>query len=295
MSRPKVRLVFDRKHVSSKTKKGLVQIEILYEGRRKWITTGIKLYKDQWHERRGVINSLDAIRYNDELHKQVSSLEEWIFEKFVQGRETFDWGKLDGKLNATKVNDNFIDFVAHRVEHRKDIRESTRRTQRKIVKSLNDFGKIKYFSDLNKANIIAYDSWLHENYDNQSTIGSYIKFLKTYVNDALKMELIHVNPFLGLKFKKGTPRYDKFLTEEEVEAIKEAQMPTLTPCFLVELAYYGTHASEVHVFGGIAHGFANWYKSQRVGYRHFFHDRKSSYCVFFVVSTWNIHFLSLIL
>lgn len=226
MSIPKVRLVFDRKKVSSKTKKGLVQIEILYEGKRKWITTGIKLYRDQWHDRRGVINSLDAIRYNDELHEQVSNLETWLFDRFGQGRETFDWGKLDGKLSATKVNDSFIDFVEQRIENRKDIRNTTRKTQRKIVKSLNDFGKIKYFSDLTKANIIAYDNWLHENYDNQSTIGSYIKFLKTYVNEALKMELIQTNLFLGLKFKKGSPRYDKFLTEEEVRAIREAQMPT---------------------------------------------------------------------
>ena len=64
-----------------------------------------------------------------------------------------------------------------------------------------DFGRIECFGDLKKSNIIAYDKWLHEIYDKQSTISSYIKFLKIYVNEAMKMDLIKEDPFLGLKFK----------------------------------------------------------------------------------------------
>lgn len=226
MSIPKVRLVFDRKKVASKEKKGLVQIEVLHRRERRWIATGIKLYKNQWDDRKHVVNSLDAIRYNDELHKQVSNIETWLFDTFGQGLKDFEWEELDKWKNVTKNSSSFIDFANNRIESRKDIRESTRKTQRKLIKSLMDFGKIKNFSDLAKANIIAYDKWLHEQYGNLSTIHSYIKFLKIYVNDALKMELIDTDPFVGLKFKRGDPRYDKFLTEEEVEAVMTATMPT---------------------------------------------------------------------
>lgn len=45
------RFVFDRKKTATREKKGLVQIEVLYRGRRKWMTTGIKVYSDQWTEK----------------------------------------------------------------------------------------------------------------------------------------------------------------------------------------------------------------------------------------------------
>lgn len=223
---PKVRLVFDRKKIASKDKKGLVQIEVLYAGKRKWITTGIKVYKDQWHDRSGVVNSFDALRYNEELHKQCQVLETWLFDTFGLGKETFDWERLDRWLNTAHRGNSFIKFAYERIENRKDIRESTRKTQRKLIKSLMDFGRIECFGDLKKSNIIAYDKWLHEIYDKQSTISSYIKFLKIYVNEAMKMDLIKEDPFLGLKFKKGDPRYDKFLTEKEVEAVRTATLPS---------------------------------------------------------------------
>ena len=38
---PTTRLVFDRKHVATKEKKGLVQLEVLYLRKRKWISTGV--------------------------------------------------------------------------------------------------------------------------------------------------------------------------------------------------------------------------------------------------------------
>ena len=44
MKYPSLRFVFDRKHVATKKKRGLVQLEVLSEGKRKWIGTGVKLY-----------------------------------------------------------------------------------------------------------------------------------------------------------------------------------------------------------------------------------------------------------
>jgi hypothetical protein len=46
-------------------KKGLVQLEILYNVKRKWISTGIKLYADQWSERLHACNSMHMLEYND--------------------------------------------------------------------------------------------------------------------------------------------------------------------------------------------------------------------------------------
>lgn len=52
MKYPTMKFVFDRKKVATKTKKGLVQIEVTSEGKRKWIGTPVKVYSDQWNEKR---------------------------------------------------------------------------------------------------------------------------------------------------------------------------------------------------------------------------------------------------
>lgn len=224
---PKIRFTFDRKKVATKEKQGLVQLEVLYEGRRKWISTGIKLYADQWDDRRWVVNSLDSIRLNKSLFSQKEELEEWLNSEF-KDRE-FDFGKLDRWLEQKKQtvrDESFIDFCERRIEGRKDISEHTRRMQRRLISSLNEFGLITWFSDLTKTNVLRYHEWLQGKYTNDYSIYDYIKYLRTYTNEALRLELITKYPFTGLHFKRGEPRFDKFLTEEELRQIQEADMPT---------------------------------------------------------------------
>lgn len=68
MKYPTMRFVFDRKKVATKTHKGLVQIEVLSEGKRKWIGTGVKVYSDQWNDRKKIINSVEMIQLNQCLY-----------------------------------------------------------------------------------------------------------------------------------------------------------------------------------------------------------------------------------
>ena len=69
-----MRFVFDRKHVATRNKKGLVQIEVTSEGKRKWIGTSVKLYADQWNEKKKVVNSVHSIQLNAMLDGMMSKL-----------------------------------------------------------------------------------------------------------------------------------------------------------------------------------------------------------------------------
>ena len=40
---PTLRLVFDRKHVATRNRRGLVQMEVCYERKRRWIGMSISL------------------------------------------------------------------------------------------------------------------------------------------------------------------------------------------------------------------------------------------------------------
>lgn len=223
MKYPSIRFVFDRKHQATKTTKGLVQLEVTSERKRKWISTGVKLYSDQWDNRRMVINSPDMLSLNKNLTEQRQRIQDWVHD-LERRTEEFEFDKLDRFLATRLISDRFIDYIEERINERTDIKESTKRAQRKLINSLKAFKQIIYFTDLTKKNILAYDTWLHKQNYVQTTVHSYHKFMKIYINDAIRAELIEHNPYDGLKIDRGKSSTRKYLTEKEVEAIRNAEI-----------------------------------------------------------------------
>ena len=219
MKYPTMRFVFDRKHVATKNKKGLVQIEVTSEGKRKWIGTSVKLYSDQWNEKKKVVNSVNSIQLNALLDGQMAKLNDFILE-LIRNNQQFDFEKLNVFLEKSNHSDSFIDFVRERISERKDIEESTRKQHRTLLQSLENFGKINYMDDLTKANITFYDDFLHSQGFSQPTIYNYHKRLKRYLNEAIKFGLLYENPYLGLHFDRGKFEKRKYLTDEELEKIR---------------------------------------------------------------------------
>ncbi len=227
MKYPTMRFVFDRKKVATKKKKGLVQLEVLFQGKRKWIGTGVKVYADQWDDRKKVINSMDMLELNDCLDKQKAGIQQWI-NGLIERNEPFEFGKLESFLRFSDKSVTFLEFLEKRIEERNDLRTSTKRTHRKIVTSLQEFGRIVYMSDLTAANVMEYDNFLHGKGYMQPTVHSYHKLLKRYVHDALRMEYISKDPYDGIKVERGKSKLRRYLTEDELRRIIEAEIPTET-------------------------------------------------------------------
>lgn len=235
---PTTRLVFDRKHVATKEKKGLVQLEVLYLRRRKWISTGIKVYADQWSDRNYIVRAMDSIALNDRLVNFKSKVDDWINELISEDR-VFTWDALEEMLSSVSINtkqkETFLQYVERRIDERNDITESTKKNHRKLIASLEKFGRIVSFSDLTRANIADYYNYLQgvvitkpdgsTHTMMQQTVYSYMKFLKVYINDAIKHDIMRDSPMLGLKIKRGESEQGKWLSVEELQRI-EAYKPT---------------------------------------------------------------------
>ena len=231
---PTTRLVFDRKHVATKEKKGLVQLEVLYFRKRKWISTGVKVYLDQWSDRSYVVRAMDSIVLNDRLINFKSKVDDWI-NSLISEDKAFTWEALDEMLNTVTATitekETFVQYVERRIEERNDITESTKKNHRKLISSLEKFGKIIHFSDLTRGNIADYYNYLQgvviEKPDGsthtmmQQTVYSYMKFLKNYINDAIKHDILKENPTIGIKIKRGESEQGKWLTIEELQRIEE--------------------------------------------------------------------------
>lgn len=228
-----VRLTFDRYKVATKEHKGNLQIEVLYERKRKWLSTGIKLYADQWDDRRHVINSGNAIVLNERINEMVMSMEKWIWDN-----KPFSWEKFDKYLEGGKTTDNFIDYVGSAIDARNDIKDSTKKSQRKLISMLKEYGKITFFSDLTAANILDFDNWLHgrrvrkllrdgtEVFEpmKQQSIHDYHKYMKIYIGYARKRGVMKDDPYEMLHFKRGESEEGRYLSEDELHKIEASEM-----------------------------------------------------------------------
>lgn len=223
MKYPTLRFVFDRKKIATKTKKGLVQIEVTSERKRKWIGTKVKVYADQWDDRKKVVRSTESLNLNRMLDAQMNTINEFIAD-LMKRNLPFDFEKLEAYLNKSTESVSFISFIITRIEERTDIEESTRKQHRTLLQSLEAFGRINYMDDLTKQNIVLYDEFLHKQGISQPTVYNYHKRLKRYIHEAMKFDMVEKDPYEGLHFERGKFEKRKYLTESELKKVEKCKI-----------------------------------------------------------------------
>ncbi len=226
MNYPTTRFVFDRKKTATDKKASLIQVEIMHERQRKYMSTGVKVYKGQWDDRYGIVNRPDIESLNNRIDEIKRSIDEAITE-MIKSDGAFTIDAFNRKMNADREKQlSFVDWIDEKICSRMDIVSSTKKTQRKLPSVLRDFGMIMEFSEITLPNIIRFDEYLRGKGLKQSTIWTYHKTLKTYVREAVKLEIIKQNPYINFKLKKGNSEWGRYVTPEELEKIATATMPT---------------------------------------------------------------------
>lgn len=223
MEYPTLRFVFDRKKVATKEKKGLVQIEVCSERKRKWIGTGVKVYVDQWDDKRKVSARPDSLDLNMKLDLMMSNILEYV-NSLIRRKVPFDFESLDVFLKNSSESDSFIDFIVRRTDERKDRAEGTIKHYRTLVKVLEDFGRINYFHDLTRSNITMFDDYLRSKGIKDTTVYGYHKNMKAYINEAIRFGIISENPYVGLKINRGKSDKRKYLTYEEMRRMERCRI-----------------------------------------------------------------------
>ena len=116
---------------------------------------------------------------------------------------------------------NLFDDYMHILEKRIGI-DLTQKTYRKYEIARDKFYKIlppdKPVSSINQAVILDYQASMNRYYDYVTTNG-YCQKVKTIVQFGIDNGRIKVNPFCGIRLRRGEKNV-KFLTEEEVEKIR---------------------------------------------------------------------------
>lgn len=226
---PTFRMVFDRKKIADETTRGEITLEINYKKRRKFISTKIYVFPNQWKYGQ-IVNHPKMTTKNQELRDMMDKYKA-VIELAIRNDPNFNLKDFSFSKRKGILSGNFIEYVAERIEQRKDIREITRKGHRKILPALIEFEHIEYFCDLTKANILKFDEWLHTKGVCQATIYTYHKVLKTYIHDAILHDKLNADPYLGIKLDKGKSKGRKYLTEKEIAQLSKCdKLPKTLEC-----------------------------------------------------------------
>jgi site-specific recombinase XerD len=223
-----IRIIYDRNKRATNKKAAPVVIEVYHKRERRFIHTEVSVPTTQWSARSMcVVNSFEADIMNKRIEDVKRRVEKTASEvlNINNGEFSFvDFDRLFGRGGERELS--FIEFMAKRIDERADIRDTTKKTQRKNLTMLQEFGKIVYFQDLTKANVMDFDNFLRKQGLKQTTINTYHKINKIYINDAIAREIITTNPYTGYKIARGKGEEGRWLDEEELDAIRNVVLPT---------------------------------------------------------------------
>ena len=213
---PNLRFLFDRLNKASKTTPATLYIELLYMGKRRYINTGVKLYKGEWLKNK-VVGRLDSVELNKKIELLYSKINKWIVS-LQEKDEEFTFQKFSNFIEY-KETPSFVEFMRKRINER-TLTDSTKKQHLVCLRKIEDFKKIDRFSDLTILNIVLFDDYLRKTLNHQPTIHGYHKRLKTYIKDAIQRGYVKDDPYLLFKVQRGSSTIRRYLTHEELNIIE---------------------------------------------------------------------------
>ena len=238
------KLIFDRRKTASRTREGYVEVRVTIDRMTKYISTGVRVYKNEWATDR-VVNRQDAQALNDRLAI--------IFEKVCQTAN--ESVKQSVKLDVESVKQAVWQFVESQSDEptfvswcEKQIpllciSDGTAKHYKPLVTKLTQYGKMNKWQDLTVENIANFDAWLHQQTKplsdarrkagtkpeklSDAAVYNYHKCLKALLHRALSFGKIDANPYDRLKgkFKRGERENPEYLTEDEMKRFEAVILP----------------------------------------------------------------------
>lgn len=227
---PKVKLVYDRRHQATSDKEGAVDLRVCFDCKQKFLSTGVKVYPRQWDGK----NECVKLR-NDatSLNKALSDIKNDAITLLTEMSKTgyVDLARLNEIFKPKAYDLTFHEYMKDRISKR-NVSENTRERYASFYKVfVDEYGKMKNFSDITEAGVRDYDEWLHKRIVNghlmqQSTIYSHHKYLRLFIYDALTDGYVDKNPYQSkrIKIDHGESGQIPSLTIDQVEQIESLEL-----------------------------------------------------------------------
>ena len=212
-----IRYLFDRKNVATESKRGLLQIEVRQTKtvRKVLISTGIHLYKNQFSDKNGFTckNHPNAVQITGKAKRIFNKIEAFCLSDDCPSFEFIkNWDKEPEKTHSV------IEFIRNSLKG-KDVSWSVISEHNSLIKRIEDFGKIKTFSDCTYENIKAFDVYLRKFIQSQPTLHRRHSMLHRYILDAINLGLCKFDPYRVFDVPKGKSKDPVYLDESEIAKI----------------------------------------------------------------------------
>lgn len=223
-----VRVLFDRKGQATPKKSALVQLEVRFNKERKFIGTGVKVYKGQFKNGR-IVGRADAESLNDKINALYKYVHD-VYNESLSKRIPFKLSMLnDGKVYESKTP--FLDWCRKRTEEKR-CSASTKRQNNLFCNILELFGRILAFDDITLPNIHRFDDWL-KSHKGQKTgkpltdnsIKAYHSRMRAFLSEAASFGLIKQNPYSQFKCGRCQTMPRMYLTMEELDMLRTWEPP----------------------------------------------------------------------
>ena len=204
LNKVSITVAFDRKHQATKgtqahPRKGTVQLAVIVNGSRRFISTGIRVYKDQWTGGH-VVHCTQAQEYNERIDCYLAQVTELVNQCDREGR-LFSWDLLENLYVRKHSGTSFTDFIEHIMPTRR-LKPGTLKHHRKVLKFLKQ-QQMTDFCQFTPDGIKRLDVALHNRHIMQTTVYDYHKVIKSYLMLAIQAGLIESTPYTKVKTPKG--------------------------------------------------------------------------------------------
>lgn len=225
---PQVSFIYDRYKKASSTRKASVEMRIAYNYRQKYISTGIRLYPNQWKNGK-IVNCPDMLQISQVLDNMLTNVRQIIMEMLQQGE--INISIIPDKLKELSVPmSDFYDFCNQRAEIRKyGKRKDTQERYNRFFRLFKTWGRIREFKDITDKNIILYDKYLEsQGMKPYSKWNNFHRFLNSFILDAIDEGFLKRNPYkwVNIDKQKNSKGIERCLDPNEFRKIKKVMLPT---------------------------------------------------------------------
>lgn len=215
--------IFDfRKKVQSPSDLGTVSIRTYVNGKRQFLSTGVRVRSAEWSDRRWVIGRPDASDLNARIRAAI---------------EEVDLSAGTPVHSVRKTAAPFLDWVAEQVALL-DPKSTATKRHMMVLRELESWGQIRAWREVNARNISAFLTHLSRRTVNvvvdgrlvarpilQTAVYSYYRSLAKWVHLAQAHDLVSANALRALKVPRGESAQREHLTRAEVEQWLAAEPP----------------------------------------------------------------------
>lgn len=220
MAKQEVVVIYDRKKVAAKRGKGKVEVRVyISRTERKYISLG-DVAPD---ELENFVSSSKVLAIKKRCEQILAAMSVLDDKLSVEKFDSYYYETGDNPFAKSKNSVNFLQYMEQSIKQ-ENIREGTRKHKICTLEAIRRFGQIKTTKDLTRENLVAFDQWLRDGTRSDVAINNYHKNIRIYTKRLATENVINIDPYDLVKFKRGKCKEREPLSEAELKKLRTIKL-----------------------------------------------------------------------